>query len=1055
MRQFTDRGTDMDARTHGAIAGMDWEELARRLESPEGSKKARASGEALDAYFGGEEYRYLRKLAKRAGAARSRGTAVGNVLLVPGIMGSGLLTSDRRGDRDLVWINVFRLALGQFKRLKLSSYGVSEADPEWTVRIGEVDKRTYARALLWLRASWNVAPFPFDWRKDMDVASDALSDFIRERYPGEPVHLVAHSMGGLVCRNFIRRHREQWDSLRVGERGGRLIMLGTPNYGSFAIPQTMTGDENLVRLLAAADLGHGLSDILGVVHSFVGSYEMLPAPSRLPPSLQFLYRAESWGRHGVSERHLERAARFHQELEQGDTIDPARMVYIAGCNQLTLSGMKMAGPGEFDYAVTDDGDGRVPHALGLLPGVPTFYVEASHDDLPRNEQVLLALQELLENGRTDILSPSPTIARPLPHGGLRRGSRIAEQRSCDWLREIGVRVRDGERCSSEEVRFAEETILRAAMGKGKTRPIPASRKVGRGRSSRMKPIPLGIELVRGDVTRVKAPVVVVGHYRGIPPVNAEGAIDKAMGFWISRAVRQGMIGAGLGELFFIPAAGSRIAADAVLLAGMGNAGEFGGPDLRYLITNVVCAVSALGHDAFAAVLIGSGEGNLSKERALRGLIEGLTDALRRLPPKERIRRLILVERDAAAYATISESLDRLARDRAIPGIALEIKLKRGKPSIPGVAKQRPPDIPEDAFPETRITVEREGERFRFSALSRTAVVPVREIELQSRFARDIAGRLISSTTLEEQSVYGRMLATYLIPEDFRRLVEDAESLTLILDRSTASLPWEMAGFKAARGTVTAGPWPETAQGTVFFGPFLRLTRQFRTMLGSPGLTPQLGRSVKALIIADPAFEPELRLPGARREGRAVADALNRFRQEGGLDIAVDEHIGANECDPVDILALLFDEEFDIVHYAGHAVFDEKHPSRGGWVFGRDCILSAREIFQTRRIPKLVFANACCSATIGERRAMDASEMNRSLAGMVEAFFERGIQNYIGAGWPVDDLSAARFASVFYEGGLGGKTIGEALAEARYAIMNQGSTWGAYQHYGQPNARLIL
>jgi len=31
--------------------------------------------------------------------------------------------------------------------------------------------------------------------------------------------------------------------------GGRLIMLGTPNYGSFAIPPVLTGTDQMIELL--------------------------------------------------------------------------------------------------------------------------------------------------------------------------------------------------------------------------------------------------------------------------------------------------------------------------------------------------------------------------------------------------------------------------------------------------------------------------------------------------------------------------------------------------------------------------------------------------------------------------------------------------------------------------------------------------------------------------------------------------------------------------------------------------------------------------------------
>jgi CHAT domain-containing protein len=50
-------------------------------------------------------------------------------------------------------------------------------------------------------------------------------------------------------------------------------------------------------------------------------------------------------------------------------------------------------------------------------------------------------------------------------------------------------------------------------------------------------------------------------------------------------------------------------------------------------------------------------------------------------------------------------------------------------------------------------------------------------------------------------------------------------------------------------------------------------------------------------------------------------------------------------------------------------------------------------------------------------------MNRRLAGLAEAFFECGIQNYIGAAWPVDDEPAVEFAKVFYKNALLGETLG--------------------------------
>jgi hypothetical protein len=302
---------------------------------------------------------------------------------------------------------------------------------------------------------------------------------------------------------------------------------------------------------------------------------------------------------------------------------------------------------------------------------------------------------------------------------------------------------------------------------------------------------------------------------------------------------------------------------------------------------------------------------------------------------------------------------------------------------------------------------------------------------------------MESLTLKEQEQYGRLLYTYLFPEDFRQLLDEDKPVTLILDRSSASFPWEMACF-------------QSAGSPVFFGPGLKLTRQFRTMLASaPGITPPLNQEVRVLVVADPAPEPELQLVGARREGRKVVEVFEQARKrKKGVPLEVVARIGADECDPVEILALILNEEFDVVHFAGHGIFDEKNPAQSGWVFGRDCILSAQEIFRARRVPRLMFANACFSAVVRQGAPPAADEMNRQLAGLAEAFFERGIQNYVGAGWPVADDPAVAFAAWFYERVLGGETLGESLAVARRAILGAGATWGAYHHYGQVSTTLV-
>jgi hypothetical protein len=57
---------------------------------------------------------------------------------------------------------------------------------------------------------------------------------------------------------------------------------------------------------------------------------------------------------------------------------------------------------------------------------------------------------------------------------------------------------------------------------------------------------------------------------------------------------------------------------------------------------------------------------------------------------------------------------------------------------------------------------------------------------------------------------------------------------------------------------------------------------------------------------------------------------------------------------------------------------------------------------------------------------------------------------------VDDAQALAFAETFYAELLGNSRLGDAVNRARTDLfkMPSGSTWGAYQFYGDSDARLL-
>src|SRR5215211_28860 len=197
------------------VESADADELAKLLERP-----SRDEEKALRAYLGDARYQRLHLLAlkrKTRALARRRG----NVVVIHGIMGAELSSISRTADSVRIWLTALRLMDGGLERLRLSSDGRTDADGAFDVRATGILKRHYGELLLALSQRWNVRAFWFDWRKDLNHAAAAL-DAQMTGWFGDtaPVHIVAHSMGGLA-RADVREAPERALGIDVGRRTRR------------------------------------------------------------------------------------------------------------------------------------------------------------------------------------------------------------------------------------------------------------------------------------------------------------------------------------------------------------------------------------------------------------------------------------------------------------------------------------------------------------------------------------------------------------------------------------------------------------------------------------------------------------------------------------------------------------------------------------------------------------------------------------------------------------------------------------------------------------------
>lgn len=1114
----------------------DAEGLARVLREVEGPEE-----EQLAEYLGRDRLRRLRRLASRAargptGGAAGSGGPIGNVIVLHGIMGGELTVGSasqaamRRGG-DEVWIHYLRMAFGAIGKLRLAPGGRKGADPRYEGYGSGILKRYYGDTILWLGRAYRTRAFWYDWRRSLEEAADDLRKVIETEFAGQPVHLVAHSMGGLVARTFIQRHPAVWARLveRDAEgrmlRGGRLVMLGTPNHGSLAIPQIITGLEPMVRKLAMLDLDHSLASIQEIVNTFPGSLQMLPSPRVRNGEFAPLYESETYRKLRspleISQDLLTAAAEHHQRI--AGVVDPERMVYVAGYDQPTLDGLTLR---ELDnpkaYSVTAAGDGRVPHDLGRLDGVKMYYVRESHGSLQQNDSVLAALPELLSTGATTALADEAvweSEARAMQPADQMRQRLIAEQ---EWeVQEMGRIVRKIRRraasrsaaalvgadlggagaapvepppaaeATEAERRAMEEEVVRGFLGgRPGADPGNAPPRPGEVRSITLRVAVAQIEEAAGHPLAKDAEAIAVGTYQGVRPQDAILALDRAISaelrgpsrvkgdetrehLMLTQLIERGVLRGELGRPFLIPdpravEGGRRI----IAVAGMGLSGRFGPPELVVMVRELCWTLGRLGLGHAATVLIGSGPGNLSVAEAVEGWLEGVLAALRGSGADfGRLGTLTFVERDPRRAQAIAHAIG--AATKRFAGAGLNITLRVDEHLTELFAKTPPAEshdagrAREDEAIPTRITLTRDGRVYRFGAMTRSASIPERDVALDPDLIAEVNDLLAGAGRARRQLDLGRLLGRLLIPAELNGELFKAPPLVMLLDATTARIPWEMV----ARADLLPGESADDdanskAAGVFvysdyFLGTRYGLTRQLRTTFAPPPEPPPPPlRTLRALVVADPAADAPL--PGARKEGEAVAALLDSLNSPGGpRRVEVKALIGREATRPAVLEELLADgPPYDLLHFSGHCYFDQDEPARSGWIFTGGKRLSADELSRVDRVPSFVFSNACESGVTPERAGMRSPGMAPSFA---EAFFARGVTNFVCTAWPVDDEAALNFALTLYGRLLGVGECGEpecmykAMRAARAAIAGTAAgamTWGAYQHYGSPYFRFF-
>jgi len=1036
----------------------------------------------------------------REAARVQRGGPVGPrpvAIIIPGIMGSHLevdrIQPDKPGSGNRVWFDPASLFLGKLEQIGYPNSKQVVAEDLFEMFYGDLADH--------LAASHAVIRCPYDWRLPLEQCAAALKTKIEQaahEYPGQPVRLLAHSMGGLVVRRLMIDDPAAWQT--VLDSGGRLLMLGTPNNGSHLMVHSLLGKSDSMRKLEKIDAAHGLQEIVDIVASFPGALSLLPRPTGFSDACQApgvisagdYYDAQTWQNIGAKN-----TDRWYEDkicgvpaqalLEQvkkswgsllNDIPNPERVSYVFGQSDKTPCGVQEDQDGRLKLLFTADGDGSVSWASGRLANLDLdtrcWYMPVEHADLTGEEEYFSAIVELLEQGTTDKLGRLPR----------RRG-----EETLSFVLEAEPPVVPN-----------DEELARAFLGSG-----PRRRKVSRARQV------LNVAVRAGDLRFIDQPIL-CGHYLGDAITGAEAVLDEMLGSTLSERERLGAYAADIGTSAIVlcppnKEERSRGSLPGAVIVGLGPfTGQLSARQvtdsvraavLRFLLQlRDVIGVKPEDKVQLFSLLIGwNSTASISVGESVAAITRGVLEANRQFRDavgKRREQDIVVTDlsfielyRDAAITAahavlelpmSMESELKRLGA-RIEPATALTVgegvvdRLNaagdlghwsrliitdadagdvycppecyelRCKSPIPQESLRR---LCEPAHCSEQAVVADTGAAAEIQEGAPT-IHPADALPMESRYYPERLKYVFLSQRARAESVVQQRqpgLIEAIIRDQRRNPAYDAKlghtlfQLMVPVDYKAAAR--EQSRMLLVLDSYTANlPWELLQSDGEALVLRARVVRQLTTARFRP--TVRTANTNTACIIIAPSTEGfDKRFPGGKQK---LDDLPGSIREGKAISESLrsagwsDIVITPQDKEALDIFNTLYDRPYRVLMIGAHGIFEAK--ALDGRIYS-GVVLSDGLLITAVEISQMEVVPELVFLSCCHIGSINNpySQPNRLAYSLSRELIEMGVRCVVAAGWAVDDSAACTFSSAFFDELTKGETFGDALFVARKTAFQQ-------------------
>lgn len=937
------------------------------------------------------------------------------MILIPGIMGSTLSA----GGKDQ-WIQMRALNKGAIvDKLPVDAKNVKAS--------GVVEK-FYKKFGDHFSSRYDVVSYEFDWRKSVSEAAVGLNALVKRMLKNNVnVHIVAHSMGGLLARQFMMDFPDTWETFMKPKKN-KFVMLGTPWLGSYLIMEVLTGHSRRVKQLAMIDFRNDREDLLEVFWKYPGVFELLPIEEIT--SRKF-WTATFWNKikdkanlknmPNLSDNktslskfndYRTKILSFLKELDteaKSDFFD--RIYYVCGKADKTVFDYEfknrfLSRHKKLVYKATSHGDGSVTWNTGipkqLLKSNNLYYTNTTHGELANEPSMFDGVMELLEKGKTNKLHTQPPSSR------------------------------GGEEIITDVYEYVEpladsDAVVSAVFG---TEPQQEETSDA-----------FNVTVVNGDLEESYYPVM-VGHFFMDLILSAEKALDGYLEGRLSQRMGIGYYPGKIGEseVFF----NLETQPKGAIICGLGRTETLTQFLLSKTVKNAVLKYAMFMRDNYTLpqakkyasgisfILMGIGYGKLPIEESLKGILLGVskanlylktTGATQGLKPITNIELINYYESIASqAYFSLSKIKHD---DNRIPFILNKgIVRRRGAKK-----KQIFTSNTYTSWFNLHITNDSNSEGadkgFKYYASNGLARVEEEFIGIDFNDIQHLLQQQAHTYSWDRR--LSKTLFEMLIPNSFKDVFRNQGNLIIKVDKKSAEIPWELLHHSKKDDT-------PIAVGSTFIRQLVTADIERFDQVGH--------NNKKVFVIGDPIYDDHTLppLPAAKAEGEWVN---NTFSSKG-----YETYSCINESS-LAITTELYNEQYKIMHFAGHGLYDIEN-NKVGIAIGDGIYIDPQKMRQLGYVPEFVFINCCYSGAMNAEDDTYSRDRYRLAANVGTQLIEMGVKAIIISGWAVDDAAAKDFSETFYKNMLLGYNFGVSVQKARLICFQNhrtSNTWGAYQCYG--------